>query len=353
MPFQKDLLKWFDKHQRSLPWRKDYRPYDVWISEIMLQQTQMETVLPYYNRWMKSFPSVKALANASEEKVMKHWQGLGYYSRARNLHAGAKLINNKFKGEFPSNYDEILAIKGIGRYTAGAVASIAFNQDKPIVDGNVLRVLSRIYAIDKPIDVPANKETFWKLAEELIPAGKARYFNQAMMELGALICTSSSPKCSICPVASHCRAFKAGTQENYPVKIKKKKMVRVEAACVAISHENRFFIHQRPVGKIMGGLWEFPEWKLSKDKAVALEECAEKTVRLLEKDFGKNFGKLEMVGHVKRNYTHHLETLRVFRVNVPKNGLASKSGWPSAWASKKDFARYAFSSAHAKIAKLI
>ncbi len=352
MSFQSALLTWFDKHQRALPWRKHYRPYEVWVSEIMLQQTQMETVLPYFGRWMKSFPSIEKLALADEEKVVKHWQGLGYYSRVRNLHAGAKLISDKFKGQFPSNYEDILDIKGIGRYTAGAIASIAFNQDKPVVDGNVLRVLSRVYAIDKPIDVEANKEEFWDLAEKLIPSGKARYFNQAMMELGALICTSTGPKCAVCPVSSHCKAFKAGTQENYPVKIKKKKMVRVDAACVILAHGNKYLIHQRPVGEIMGGLWEFPEWKLSKDKPLTLEDSHRQVKKLLKKEFGLS-PEFKMIGHVKRNYTHHLETLRVFRVNLTENGLKSNREWPSAWTSKKDFARYPFSSAHAKIAGLI
>ena len=163
MSFQKKLLAWFQKNARPLPWRRHYRPYDVWVSEIMLQQTQMETMLPYYRRRPKALPTLEALAQADEKKVLKLWEGLGYYSRARNLHHTAKEIMEKHRGSFPDNYETIHSLKGIGRYTAGAIASIAFNQKKPIVDGNVLRVLSRVYAIKKPIDVEKNREDFWKL----------------------------------------------------------------------------------------------------------------------------------------------------------------------------------------------
>src|SRR3989338_3980885 len=162
MGFQQRLLRWFDRHARPLPWRKKYTPYEVWVSEIMLQQTQVDTALPYFKRWMKAFPTIESLAGSEEKKVMTLWQGLGYYSRARNLHTSARLIMDKHNGVFPEDYEAILSLKGIGRYSAGAISSIAFNQKKPIVDGNVLRMLSRVYAINQPIDVEKNKEVFWE-----------------------------------------------------------------------------------------------------------------------------------------------------------------------------------------------
>jgi len=342
MSLQKNLLNWFHKNQRPLPWRKKYRPYEVWVSEIMLQQTQVDTVLPYFKRWMQLFPDIKTLAKSDEKKVLKAWEGLGYYSRARNLHQSAQWILQKHRGIFPDDYDSILALKGIGRYSAGAIASIAFNQEKPIVDGNILRVLSRIYAIDKPVDVEKNKAPFWSLEERLIPKGRARYFNQALMELGALVCTQQKPACLICPIRQFCKAGKNGRPEDYPVKSKKKKMVKVEAVALVISKNGKHLILKRPVGEIMGGLWEFPEWKSEKNKLV---EC-------VEKEFGKSFKNYKFLGKIKRNYTHHLETMHVFAA-ATDNGLKFSNDWPHAWVTKKEFAQYPFSSAHAKIAALI
>ncbi len=345
MQLQKNLLAWFHRNQRPLPWRKKYQPYEVWVSEIMLQQTQVETVLPYYHRWMKLFPDIKTLAKSDEKKVLKAWEGLGYYSRARNLHETAKKIVREFDAVFPEEFETILSLKGIGRYTAGAIASIAFNDNRPIVDGNILRVISRIYAIDKPIDVEKNKALFWKLQQRLIPKGRARFFNQALMELGALVCIKQNPACLICPIRQFCKAGKNGRPEDYPVKNKRKKMVKVEAVALVISKNGKYFIHKRPLGKIMGGLWEFPEWKLTGEN-----RTSQKTVENAKKQFGTDLKNLEALAKIKRNYTHHLETMHVFST-VTTHGI--KSAWPHVWVSKRDFARYPFSSAHAKIAALI
>lgn len=353
MSFQTKLLRWFSANARPLPWRRHYRPYDVWISEIMLQQTQMDTVLPYYERWMKAFPDVGALAAADESEVLKLWQGLGYYSRARNLHAGAREIVEKFAGTFPSDPEAILALKGIGRYTAGAIGSIAFNRPHPIVDGNVLRVLARVYAIGRSIDVPKNREEFWGLEEKLIPKGRAREFNQALMELGALVCTPRHPQCGICPLAAECRARRSGDPEAYPVRTARKKTVRVTAAAVVVKKEGRLLLLRRPVGAIMGGLWEFPEWKLGRDKTLSRNEITEKTRVLAGKLVqARRAAPLQMnfLGTIKRNYTHHLETLHVFEVQVSESSVKIRKGWKSAWAEPGQFSRYPFSSAHAKIA---
>lgn len=337
MAIQDKLLTWFAAHQRPLPWRKAYKPYEVWVSEIMLQQTQVETALPYYKRWLRAFPSVRSLAEADEKKVLKNWQGLGYYSRARNIHASAKRIMEHHGGSFPSDFAAIRALKGVGDYTAGAIASIAFNQDRPIVDGNVLRVLSRLYAIKDPIDIPKNKAVFWKLQEKLIPSGRARDFNQALMELGALVCVKNEPRCGECPVRAHCAAFKKGSADQYPVRARRKRTVKVEAAALALEKNGKYFIHRRPEGSVMGGLWEFPEWK--------------NTTRPLAAKLGLKADKYRSLGTIKRNYTNHLETLHVYSAKT--DGVPPKSPWPSAWVSKAEFGKYPFSSAHAKLAKLL
>jgi len=316
MTLQRSLLDWFEKNQRPLPWRKHYRPYDVWISEIMLQQTQMNTALPYFERWMKLFPDIETLARSDVKEVLKAWEGLGYYSRARNLHATALHLAEKHGGEFPSDFETIHGLKGIGRYTAGAIASIAFNQEKPIVDGNVLRVLSRIYAIKDPIDVEKNKPLFWELQEKLIPKGEARYFNQALMELGALICKPADPACAICPLKKFCKAYQNGDPENYPVRAKEKKSVKVTAAALVLEKEGRYFIHLRPLGEIMGGLWEFPEWKLSKNETLPKESVFKKLKNAAKKDFSIDASGVSYLGMIKRNYTYFNESLHVFKLQA-------------------------------------
>ena len=352
MEFQNKLLRWFKKRQRPLPWRQRYRPYEVWVSEIMLQQTQVETALPYFRRWMRLFPTVKSLAESAEEKVLKAWQGLGYYSRARNLRESAKKIMREHGGVFPQKFDEILALKGVGRYTAGAVASIAFNEDRPIVDGNVLRVLSRIYAVKKPIDLEKNKEFFWALEKRLIPKGRARDFNQGLMELGALICLPQNPRCAVCPIEKFCAAKKSGSANRYPVRAKKRRTVKVQAASLVISDGKKFLIQRRPVGRVMGGLWEFPEWKLSKNKPLAGEAVAKKVHELGLQAFGPSLERPHAVGKIHRSYTRHRETLWVFKSRLA-DAAPAKSGWPRAWASREDFKEYPFSSAHAKIVSMI
>ncbi len=351
---QQKLLDWFQKFARPLPWRRHYRPYEVWVSEIMLQQTQVETALPYYDRWMKTFPTIGALAQADEKRVLKNWEGLGYYSRARNLHESAKKVMREHGGNFPGDYESILSLKGIGRYSAGAIASIAFNQDRPIVDGNVLRVLSRLYAIKKPIDVEKNKADFWEIQEKLIPKGQARYFNQALMELGALLCKKENPQCSSCPIHTFCKAYKNGDPEAYPVKQKKKNMIKIIAETLVVEKNKKFLIHKRPLGKIMGGLWEFPEWKLARDKKLPVALIRAKLLRNAKKDLCISLKIGKQLGSIKRNYTHHLETLHVFGASLLNRAKLEKlpKGWAQTWVTKKDFARYPFSSAHAKIAKL-
>jgi A/G-specific adenine glycosylase len=355
MSLQTALLDWFSKNQRPLPWRKLYKAYEVWVSEIMLQQTQVETALPYFERWMKTFPTIASLAKADEKKVLKAWEGLGYYSRARNLHETSRLIMKKHGGKFPSDFEKICTLKGIGPYTAGAIASIAFNQDRPIVDGNVLRVLSRVYAISKPIDVPKNTGIFWALQEKLIPKGQARFFNQALMELGALVCAKNNPACLVCPIQKFCKAFENGEVERYPVRNERKKTVKVQAAALVLRKNGKYLIRRRPLGGIMGGLWEFPEWKLAKNRDLSLGSVRQKALKMAGSDLKTSLLHTKFLGIIRRNYTHHLEKLHVFLAEIPIRRVTAKSAgsWPFAWTLKRDLQKYPFSSAHAKIAKLI
>ena len=221
--FLTNIYKWYNLNKRDLPWRKDSDPYKIWLSEIILQQTRVEQGKNYFNRFINSYPTVKELALAHEDEVLKLWQGLGYYSRARNLHASAKIIASQYNGEFPNDYKSILALKGVGPYTAAAVASIAFNLPYAVVDGNIYRVLSRYFGIDTPIDSSKGKKEFQEMAEELIQNQNPGMHNQALMEFGALQCVPKSPKCENCPVVDSCFAFKNNGINQLPVKEKKTK----------------------------------------------------------------------------------------------------------------------------------
>jgi A/G-specific adenine glycosylase len=255
---QRALLAWFAKAQRPLPWREGYDPYRVWVSEMMLQQTQVETVKPYFARWMARFPSVQALAEAPLEDVLKRWEGLGYYARARNLHRAAREIVARHGGEIPDDLEMLLALPGIGPYSAGAIASIAFNRAVPLVDGNVARVLSRLFALREAPQSSAGKRHLWSVAESLLPASGGRDFNQALMELGALLCRSRQPLCGLCPVRADCLAYAKGNPEDYPARRKRAERPVVRA-CLAIAKRGDFVLmRQRPPEGLWGGLWEFP-----------------------------------------------------------------------------------------------
>ncbi|MCE9589057.1 MAG: A/G-specific adenine glycosylase [Planctomycetes bacterium] len=253
------LLAWYRVHHRKLPWRSA-RPdaYHVLVSEAMLQQTQVATVIAYYERFITAFPTVHDLAAADEQDVLRLWQGLGYYRRARHLHTAARAIVGQHGGTVPDDVESLLSLPGIGRYTAGAVASIAFGRRAPILDGNVARVLSRWFAIEGVIDDPAVRDELWRLAEELVPEESPGDFNQAMMELGATVCTPRSPLCLTCPVASMCRANELGIVDRLPTKRVKRKPTRVEYHAVAVERGGKFLFVQRPAKGLWAGMWQFP-----------------------------------------------------------------------------------------------
>ncbi|NJP37806.1 A/G-specific adenine glycosylase [Alkalicoccus luteus] len=257
--FQSDLLGWYDNEKRDLPWRRERDPYRIWVSEIMLQQTKVDTVIPYYERFLTKFPTLDALAEADEEEVLKVWEGLGYYSRARNLHQAVKEVRDEYGGVVPSTEKEIATLKGVGPYTAGAVLSIAYDVPAPAVDGNVMRVLSRIFSIYDDIAKPASRKKFEAITRDLLPEERAGDYTQALMELGAVVCVLRSPACLLCPVAEHCSARKEGVQEFLPVKAKKKPPRSVQLAVGVVQDSSgRYLVEKRPDTGLLAGMWQFP-----------------------------------------------------------------------------------------------
>lgn len=313
------LVDWHMQQQRALPWRTappgQRDPYQVWISEIMLQQTRVEMVKEYYRRWLERFPTLTALAGADQQAVLKAWEGLGYYARARNLHRAAQQVVSEYGGLVPSERSRLLQLPGIGEYTVGAILSLAFNQAEPILDGNVKRVLSRLADIDQPIDATATRKQLWQLARDLVeaaPAAQAGACNEAIMELGALICTPENPRCLLCPVADLCRAAANGTQRQRPVLAPRKQTPHYDVAAGVIwqgaPFASKFLIAQRPPEGLLGGLWEFPGGKREPSDA-DLRACLRREIAeelAIEITVGQQ---LTTVYHA---YTHFRITLHTF-----------------------------------------
>ena len=260
--FRKQLLAWFDQHQRELPWRKNKTPYRVWVSEIMLQQTQVATVIDYYLRFMKQFPTVKKLAAANEADVLKLWEGLGYYRRARQLHAAAKLVVENHKGKFPETFDEVLALPGIGRYTAGAILSISKDQQLPILEGNTIRLFARLMQMKSDPKTTANQKALWEFSESLLPKKRCGDFNQALMEVGNQVCSPKRPKCLICPIHDACPTAIKGLQEQIPLASKKMKYEDLHEAVVVVRRKNKLLIRQCGPGERWENLWDFPRFEI-------------------------------------------------------------------------------------------
>ncbi len=266
------LIAWYEKEKRDLPWRQTKEPYPIWLSEIMLQQTRVEAVKPYYKRFLEELPDVEALANVPEDRLLKLWEGLGYYNRARNLKKGAQQIMAEYEGEFPKTYEEILSLSGIGAYTAGAIASFAYNLPKPAVDGNVLRVMARLLADSEDIMKASTRRKMEKRIEEILPADRAGDFNQALIELGAMVCVpNGGPKCESCPLAFCCRAYQENNWKAYPVKSKAKER-RIEKRTVLLFRDGeKLAIHKRPAKGLLAGLYEYPnlEGHLTQKRVIA------------------------------------------------------------------------------------
>ena len=306
------LLTWYNKNKRTLPWRGHPNPYAVWVSEIMLQQTRVETVIPYFDKWMKLFPNVRALARASERDVLNAWEGLGYYSRARNLHKAAKIVVEKYNGQLPRDLDELRKLPGIGRYTVGALASIVFGMDEPALDGNLKRVYARLFDVGQPVDSTEGEKILWKLTRENLPKGQAADFNQALMDLGTLICLPKNPRCLICPLMKVCKARANGTQNLRPVKKPKKAVPHYIHAAAVIVRRGRVLLAQRPSDGLLGGLWEFPNGRVDQDPARELAKVV-KSAYSLRLRLKRNLNPVAIIEHA---YSHFKVTAHAFRCEL-------------------------------------
>ncbi|WP_077620862.1 A/G-specific adenine glycosylase [Bacillus sinesaloumensis] len=311
--FQRDLIEWFEKEQRDLPWRQDQDPYKVWVSEIMLQQTRVDTVIPYFENFVSKFPTIEDLAKAEEEKVLKAWEGLGYYSRVRNLHAAVKEVAETYGGKVPNTVGEISSLKGVGPYTTGAILSIAYGIPEPAVDGNVMRVLSRILSVWDDIAKPKTRQLFEDIVREIISKENPSAFNQALMELGALICVPQNPACLLCPVQEHCKAFAEGVQKELPVKSKKKAPRAISMAAVVLKNEDgKLLIHKRPEKGLLANLWEFPNDEIISDLQTPKEQLTEflKTGYEVDAKIGQAFTTIEHV------FSHLIWNITVFEGEI-------------------------------------
>ena len=259
LSFRQKLLAWYDENKRDLPWRRSKNPYHIWVSEIMLQQTRVDTVIPYYERFLDWFPTVESLANAPEERLLKAWEGLGYYSRVRNMQTAARQIMSDFQGEFPSTYEGISSLKGIGPYTAGAISSIAFNLPQPAVDGNVMRVLARLFEVNHDIGNPSNRKIFQAMMEILIDPNRPGDFNQALMDLGSDIEAPVNPRPEESPVKDFSAAYQHGTMERYPIKAPKKKPIPIYLKALVVQNsQGQFLLEKNESEKLLAGFWHFP-----------------------------------------------------------------------------------------------
>jgi A/G-specific adenine glycosylase len=305
--FTGKLLDWYTCNARKLPWRECSNPYIVWISEIMLQQTRVETVIPYFLKWIERFPTITTLAKASLQEVLSAWEGLGYYGRARNLHQAAQIVEHKFGGQLPSDPKALRSLPGIGGYTAGAIASMVFNLDEPVLDGNVRRVIARVFNLTEPVRSAMGERLLWKLVHDHLPPGNAGAFNQALMDLGAMICTARTPNCPGCPLVGLCKAHALGVQHKRPVKSKKSTIPHYTVTAAVIRRNRRVLIAQRPLRGLLGGLWEFPGGKVEHD-----EELAECLQRELREELGVDVNVGKPFGIYRHAYTHFRVTVHAF-----------------------------------------
>ncbi len=344
------LLTWGRSQGRALPWRflaADGRrdPYRVWISEIMLQQTQVNTVIPYFARWLTRFPTVEALTAAPLDDVLKAWEGLGYYARARHLHRAAQIIGAQHRGSLPCTVTELIRLPGIGRYTAGAIASLAFGQRAAVLDGNLRRILSRVFDVDTPLGQAAAEARLWALSEALVMAldrdDQAGPLNEAWMDLGAAVCLPTNPACARCPLTGRCLAQARGVQANRPVRIPRKALPYFDVTCGLIwKDDGRLLIAQRPPNGMLGGLWEFPGGK--QEPGESLPECLRREIM---EELGITIEVGEKLTAVQHTYTHLRITLHAFHCRP----LPGVPGVPQAigvaawvWARPDELANYAF-----------
>ncbi len=345
---RRDLTAWYRIHGRELPWRKTRDSYRIWVSEIMLQQTQVDTVIAYYRRFLAAFPTVTVLAEAPLESVLKLWEGLGYYARARNLHRGAKVVVSQYQGKLPSTLEGLMSIPGIGRSTAGAILSLAFDEPSPILDGNVKRVLSRLFAVKGELEKGGVQKRLWDISHRLTPKCDVHTYTQAIMDLGATVCTPRSPQCEICPLAKSCAALKQGLQQRLPERRSRKAVPHHDMALAIVRKRGRCLIYQRPDQGLLGGLWDFPSFKMTGDGR--LEEAISAGMK---HDFGLAVTVGENTGKVSHAYTHFKITLHVMECRCRDDAQAVAAAVPVKWVYPKQLTRYPFPTAARKVFALL
>ena len=346
--FQDNIQTWYTAHHRTLPWRENHDPYRVWTSEVMLQQTQVKTAVPYFLNFMDRFPTVHDLAGADLEIVLKMWEGLGYYARARNFHKAAAMVSTDLNGVIPTDMDQFKRLPGVGEYIGAAVMSIAFGHPAAVVDGNVKRLLARVYALSDPVNRPGSHKKFKPYADRLLDRRDPGTFNQAMMEIGALICTPKNPKCPACPVSKFCMAFKTGQVTDYPRRVKAKKVPTYQIAAGIVRKKGLLLITRRKLDGLLGGLWEFPGGKLNKN-----EDAATACIREIREETGitaKIDAHLTTVLHA---YTHFKIQMDVFYCSFVSGRVRLNGPMDFCWVKLEDLDQFAFPKANLKFIPLI
>lgn len=337
LQIQKNLLDWYDQNKRDLPWRRTQDPYSIFVSEMMLQQTQVKTVIPYYGRFLTELPDWQSLAKAKEEKILKLWEGLGYYRRARNLQAAAKMIIEEFNGHLPQTREEILKLPGVGQYSAGAVLSIAFQKAEPLVDGNVIRVFSRLFVLRGNLKTGENHQNVWEIARSLIPSKRPGDFNQALMELGATLCLSDNPQCLLCPLFQFCEAAQRGIQTDLPEMPKAAKNIEVPIAALLVENKKKILVKKRDENeKWLKGLWEFPS-----AEGKTMDEGRQK----MEKEYNVMAEKkpFKSIRHQITNHKIHLDLF------IARNKKTIKASTHLKWVTPAELEDLPFSSAQGKL----
>lgn len=340
---RRELLDWYRKNRRDLPWRKNKDPYRIWVSEIMLQQTRVDTVIPYYERFMELFPTLQDLAKATDDQVVKAWEGLGYYSRARNLHAAVKEVVAKYGGRVPSEPETISKLKGIGPYTKGAILSIAYDKKVPAVDGNVMRVFSRLFAITDDIAKQSTRKKMERIAETLIPESAPGDFNQALMELGALICTPQSPQCLFCPVQSVCHAYREGLEHELPRKKKAKPPAPVDVIFAWIICGDRVLVEKRPETGLLAGMWALPTFQQVPDKT------PEQTMGKFCDKNGIPASNYQVRGRLEHIFSHRHWKVVMIQAIVSEPDFPLPADWE--WVKKEELHLRAFPNVYRKALK--
>lgn len=340
------LLTWYRINARDLPWRGSKDPYAIWVSEIMLQQTRVETVIPYYQRWLARFPNLESLATASQQDVLSIWEGMGYYSRARNMHRTAQIVVNDYNGKFPSNLKSLSSLPGIGPYTSAAIASIAFGADTPAIDGNIRRVLARFFNVAEEIRTTQAERKLHALAATNLPTGQAGDYNQALMELGAVICTPKTPSCKMCPIKEHCQAYQLGVQDQRPILHKKPDIPHIQVTAAVITRDNRVLIARRPDHGLLGGLWEFPGGKL--EDGEDLSTCLQREIM---EELGAEILVGELFGSYEHAYTHFRITLHAFICSLRAGEPRPIQPPELAWCSTAELENYPMGKVDRQIAR--